>query len=247
MQRATLLFFITSVLMTSSSALAQPEDFQGAVAGPQQTTLFSGKMTRAGFLPLPKSSELLNLDELQFTGPKPSHPHVLGNFATTGSWGLVNGMLGVVEGSDTALQLAWAGDFELEGIMEQQGFGGWYCLVGWDDGRGFGIHNVVMKQSGSPWFVSEFRGSKAIEEGTIELEKFEWKGAQPFRMTVQNEELTLKIGKFTVIDRVPLEGYQPGRIILGTYDSRYGPKTMLIKSLKIRALSADDKTPQPKK
>jgi len=215
---------------------AQPDDFHGAIAGPRAVTLCLPVRGVPSLAPLPKKSKLVSLDELQLTGPMPSHPFVLGNFAADGRWGLVRGIVGVVEGKNAVLQLAWAGDFELEGIIEQTGLGGCFWLLGWNEGRGFALHNSVMKNSGSPWFISEFRGSKAIEDRTRELEKFEWRGEQPFRLSVQEQTFSLTVGRFHVFNREPIEGYQPGRLIFGVYDTRYGPKAVRIKTLKIREI-----------
>ncbi|WP_437227187.1 hypothetical protein SH661x_000219 [Planctomicrobium sp. SH661] len=239
MVRAAILCLALCVGLVRNVAYAQPEDFQGVVAGPKWTTLFQPVRAVPPVAPLPKKSKLVPLDDLELTGPKPSHPFVLGNFSTNGHWGLLNGTVGVTDGNDAALQLAWADEFELEGVIEQSGLGGCFWLVGWDEGRGYGIHNVVMKDSGSPWFISEFIRNKAVEDGTTELEKFDWKGEQSFRMTVEKKTFSLDIGRFHVFKELEMENYQPGRVILGVYDTRYGPKPIRIKSLKIRALGVD--------
>jgi len=235
MIRSALVLLVAGFCIWTSPLPAQPpEDFRGVVAGPRPVTLCLPVRGVPPLAPLPKKSKLVSLDELQLTGPGPSHPFLLGNFAADARWGLVRGTVGVLEGKNAALQLAWAGDFELEGVMEQTGLGGCFWLLGWNEGRGYALHNVVMKESGSPWFISEFRGSKAIEDRTIELEKFDWKGEQPFSLRVREQAVSLKVGRFLVLDRQPLEGYQPGRLIFGVYDTRYGPKTVQIKSLRIR-------------
>ena len=54
-------------------------------------------------------------------------------------------------------------------------------------------------------------------------------------MSVENKKLNLKIGNRTAVIRdMPLPNYQRGQIILGTYDTRYGPKDIQIRSLRIR-------------
>lgn len=221
----------------TGSAHAQPEGFVGVVAGEKPTLLHVATRSPAQPTPLPKKSKLVPLDDLQFTGPRPSHPFVLGNFAADGHWGLVNGSVQMVDGKNAALQLAWADQFELEGVIEQSGYGGWFFLVGWDEGRGYAVHSVSLKESGSPWFISEFRGSKAIADRTREFEKFEWKGEQPFKLTVQESTFSLDVGRFHVFAREPLEGYTPGMVVIGAYDTNYGPKPLRIRSLKIRSLT----------
>ncbi len=213
---------------------AQPEGYRGVVAGKKQEVLFLPVMSPRLQGTFPKSVKLQQIEELQFTGPAPSHPFLLGHFACDARWGVVNGYLQVIEGKNAALQIAWAEDFELEGIMEQAGTGGWFLLLGWDEGRGFALSNVTMRSSGSPWHLTEFRGGKALEDRSQEFEKFEWKGEQPFRLSVIDGALSFEIGKFRLLNNQDLETYTPGNIILGTYDTRYGPRPLRIKSMRIQ-------------
>lgn len=243
MIRVALVLLIAGVGLSASPAWAQPDDFMGVIAGSRPVTLCLPIRGAPPLAPLPKKSKLISLDEFQLTGPNPSHPFILGNFAADGRWGMVQGTVGVIEGKNAALQLAWAGDFTLEGVMEQTGLGGCFWLLGWHDGHGYALHNVVMKESGSPWFITEFRGNKAIEGRTLELEKFDWKGEQPFVLRVQNQRFSLNVGKFHVFDQQIMEAYHPGRLIFGVYDTRYGPKTVRIKSMKIQAAEADRDPP----
>jgi len=243
MKRAAHSFVAILFCVIHGTALAQPDDFIGVIAGSKPVTLCLPVRGISAIAPLPKKSKLVPLDELQLTGPRPSHPFVLGNFAADGHWGMVNGAVGVTDGNNAALQLAWASDFELEGVIEQSGLGGSFWLLGWDEGHGYALHNVLLKESGSPWFLTEFRGGKAIEDRTLELEKFDWKGTQPFRLSVQAQAVSLTVGKIQVIDRLPVESYHPGRVVLGVYDTRYGPRTLSIKSLKIRALTPGNTPP----
>ncbi|SFI15184.1 hypothetical protein [Planctomicrobium piriforme] len=226
---------VAVLLCGGTFAVAQPEGFVGAVAGPKVDVLFLPIRGTAANGRLPKNSKLLPIHNLEFTGPQPSHPFVLGNFSSDAQWGIVDGFLQVVDGKNAALQIAWADEFQLEGIMEQAGFGGWFFLVGWDEGRGFAIHNVTMKESGSPWHVSEFRGAKAIEGRSQELDKYEWKGEQPFRLAIADAKVTLEVGRHRVLSEQVIEGYTPGRVIVGVYDTSYGPRPLRIKSLKIQA------------
>jgi hypothetical protein len=193
-----------------------------------------------GRRPLPEKGLIQNFPDLKFTGPKPGHPFVLGDFADDGDFGLVDGMLQLTSGASAAVQLPEADEFELEGIMEHTEFGGWFMAVGWGDGRGYVLSNVTLKDSGSPWFVSELRGGSAIPEGTEELEHFEWNKTQPFRLSVSRNELTLEVGKKTVADHVGMLNYAKGRVLLGVYDTRYGPKKLRVHSLRMRSLAEAD-------
>lgn len=234
MQKRFLIFAILTLIFCQS-ANAQPDEFDGVVAEKKWTVLHVQSRRFRGTKPLTKKSKLKQLDDLQFTGPKPGHPFVLGNYAVDGKWGLVNGYVQRLSGKDAALQLCWADQFELEGVIEHAQFGGWFFLVGWDKEHGYSLSNVKLKTSGSPWFVSEMRGAKSIEEKTTEFDHFNWKGEQSFSLSVKENELTLKVGRFNVL-RTPLENYKPGAIILGVYDTEYGPKPIRIKSLRVRSL-----------
>lgn len=217
-------------------------------AGPAKEVLAStkwkvlhspGRFARKS-IPIPKEYPLAPLPDLILTGPRPAHPFVLGNFAADGEWKIEGGWVQLASGKSAALQLAFADQFELEGTIEQAGYGGWFMLLGWDQGRGFAIHNVMLLESGSPWFISSMRGGKAVEAGTREYPSLEWKGEQPFQLKVQESKVSLRVGKFTVFDQEPLEGYAPGAVVIGVYDTRYGPRPLRIKSLRIRAIEAKE-------
>ncbi|WP_437192117.1 hypothetical protein [Planctomicrobium sp. SH527] len=241
MTRVALKYGITFILLFGVSDLlrAQPEDFEGVIAKPKVEVIYSPIRLKAAQGTFPKSLRVKELHNLEFTGPKPSHPFVLGNFSSDARWAVVNGYLQSVSGNDGAIQLAWANEFQLDGVIEQAGVGGWFMLVGWDEGRGFAIHNVTMKESGSPWFITEFRGGKAIEGRFQEFPKFEWKGEQPFQLQIVDEKLTLTIGRHRLFEEQVLPGYTEGQIILGIHDTRYGPRPLRIKSLKIQSKSAE--------
>lgn len=222
-------------LLAQGIVQGQPDDFQGVIAGEKWTVLHLRNARTRGNQPLPATAKIQPLKSLEFTGPKPGHPFVLGNFAVNGDWGQVEGYVQRIQGSDAALQLCWADQFELEGIIEHAEFGGWFFLLGWESGHGYSLSNVNFKTSGSPWFLSEMRGAKALEDKTLEFDHFNWKGEQPFKLSVKENELSLKIGRFDVLT-TPLESYKPGMIVLGVYDTDYGPKPIRIKSLRVRSL-----------
>ncbi|HVJ85555.1 MAG TPA: hypothetical protein VM452_07905 [Caulifigura sp.] len=191
-----------------------------------------------GRRPLPDKGLIQNFPELKFTGPRPGHPFVLGDFADDGDFALVDGALQQANGASAVVQFPEADEFELEGVMEQTEFGGWFLAVGWADGRGYVLSNVTMRESGSPWFLTELRGGVAIPDGTEDLDHFEWpRLPQPFRLSVSNKELTFEVGKKTVADHCAMSNYEKGRVLLGAYDTRYGPKKLRILSLRMRSLA----------
>jgi len=197
--------------------------------------LYLGRRSR-GVRPLPSTGPLTPLDDLKFVGADPGHPFYLGHFACDGRWGIVSGGLQRIEGSNAAFRIARAENFELEGRAQMEKYGGWFLLVGWDQGRGYSISSVTMKESGSPWFIAEFRGDRAIKETNHRYDGFEWRNEQPFRVRVVDRKLTFEVGAITVLDREELSNYSEGDIIFGVYDTRYGPRPVRIRALRIRAI-----------
>ncbi len=113
----------------------------------------------------------------------------------------------MVEGKNALLSLAVADSFELEGILELDGLGGWLMLLGWHEGHGYSLSNVTLKDSGSPWFVCEYRGNEAIVPTNNEVRQLQWKGVNPFRMSVKEQKLTVQVDKAFVVENYPLENY----------------------------------------
>jgi hypothetical protein len=189
--------------------------------------------------PLPTNGPIKTLTDFSITGPMPAHPFVLGNFAVDGQFGLIGGGVELAEGRNAAIQLVPLADqFELEGRIAMKDLGGWFMLVGWNDesGNGYAIHNCTMKESGSPWFITEMRGRKAVEGTNQELKQFEWKRIQDVRVTVQESKLTFQLGPTKILDGEQLTNYQAGSLIFGVYDTRYGPRPVHLDSLRIRAV-----------
>ena len=137
-----------------------PEDFSGVIAEKKWSVLHLRNTRSRGTQKLSDAAKVMSLKDLIFAGPKPGHPFVLGNFDADGEWGLSNGYLLPTSGKNSAIQICWADQFEIEGIIEHAQFGGWFMLVGWDAGHGYSISNVKFKTSGSPWFVIRNAWSK---------------------------------------------------------------------------------------
>lgn len=228
--------------LISTTGHAQSPEFDGVVAGDKWTVLRLQNRRSRGSRPLAANAKVKNLSELVFSGPRPGHPFVLGNYSADGEWGMVNGYLQKMKGEDAAFQVAWADQFELEGVAEHAQLGGWFLLLGWDQGHGYSVSNVKLKTSGSPWFVAEMRGAKSLEETVVEFDHFDWKGEQPFRVSVKNNTLTVTIGRAEVLE-TPLDNYKPGAVVWGVYDTEYGPKPIRIKSLRIRSLPKENTAP----
>lgn len=193
---------------------------------------------RAGLVELTKKSPIQNVSEFTLTGPMVGHPFGLGEFSADGRWAMVDGVAAPVDGKNALIHLTAADEFEMEGIVTQEKFGGWLMLIGWNQGHGYSLSNVTLKESGSPWFLCEYRGSKAIEGTNNEVKHFEWKGNQPLRMLMKDKKLTVVVGKTPIVEEYPLENYAAGDVFLGTYDTRYGPKPIGVRSLRVRAAVA---------
>lgn len=189
-----------------------------------------------GSRPLPPNGKIQPLPDLQFTGPEPGHPFVLGDFAADGEWGVADGGIVRVKGNNAALKLGRAENFELDGTLEMGDEGGWFLLVGWNEGRGYSIINIGFRESPSPWFITEYRGGAAIAEAHQHITHHAWRDAQPVNLTVKDQVLNLHVGKVHVLQDQQLAQYSVGDVILGVYDTRYGPRPIRIRALRIRAL-----------
>ena len=240
--RSTIPLVVSLMLTAGARAADQPDPAANEADNPEQKldtswhVLVKPARRARGRRDLPKNGPLENLKQLQLTGPEPGHPFVLGHYADDGKWGYVDGSVVLVEGSNAALKLGRAENFELEGIIEMGNEGGWFLLIGWDEGRGYSIINIGFRESPSPWFITEYRGAAAISDAHQQVAKYAWRKDQVLHMTVKDQELNLKVGKITVLNQQTLPNYTAGDIILGVYDTRYGPRPIRIQSLRIRNL-----------
>jgi hypothetical protein len=191
-----------------------------------------------GVRPLPPNGKIQPLPDLQFTGPEPGDPFVLGEFAADGEWGIADGGIVRVNGNNAALKLGRAENFELDGTIEMGEEGGWFLLVGWNEGLGYSIINIGFRESPSPWFITGYRGGAAIAEAHQHVTHHEWRGEQAFNLTVKDQVLDLHVGKVHVLKGQQLADYSVGDVILGVYDTRYGPRPIRIRALRIRALES---------
>ena len=185
---------------------------------------------------LPDHFPMEIINDVDLEGVNTKDPFLFNDFHSSGLWGIGKGKLTVTAGSDTMLKLSSSENFELEGIMNAEGLGGWYILFGWNEGHGYLIYNVTLKKSGSPWILTEIRGSKAIEGTHGEINRYDWKKDKPLQLIVKDKKVSLKIDKTMIANEVDIPNYSSGDILIGTYKTRYGPKKVKIKSLRIRTL-----------
>ena len=250
--RWALWIMLCGVMALAAKAEDKPEVAPTEDSAPPQisitdkwTILVNRGRPRPGVVEFSAKSPVQNVSEFKLLGPMVGHPFGLGEFIVDGRWATSQGIVQPVEGKNTLLSLATAYQFELEGIINQEGLGGWLLLLGWNQGHGYSFSNVTLKDSGAPWFLCEYRGAEAITETNNEVKQFEWRGDQAFRMIVKDKLLSVTVGKTPIVEEYPLENYTAGEISLGTYDTRYGPRPLKVRSLRIRALG--DNLEKPKK
>ncbi|MBL4884211.1 MAG: hypothetical protein JKY95_06725 [Planctomycetaceae bacterium] len=183
---------------------------------------------------LPEKSPLKSLDEFTITGAYEKHVNRLNQVVCDGQWGISQGVLSQISGRAAAIKIGRAKEFELEAGIQAEGVGGWFIVFGYDQGHGYGVYNVTMNQSGSPWFITEFRDGKGILDSDKELVRYECKGKETLKLRVVNEKVSLSIGNRKIMEDVELAGIHEGDIILGTYDTKYGPKPVKIYGIRLR-------------
>lgn len=174
------------------------------------------------------------LEQFEVTGAHAKHPYLLNEVVCDGEWGVTQGVLQQSNGRSAALLLGNAEDFELEAAVNAEGLGGWFLLFGFSEGHGYGIYNVNLKTSGSPWHLSEFRGNKGIESTDREFARYICRGNETLKVRIVNSRLSVQVNRRTLIEEEELPAYTTGDIILGTYDTNYGPKPLKIYGLRLR-------------
>ena len=204
--------------------------------GPWKVLHLAAKAKKT-LLRLPEDGPIQPIDELVLTGPEVGHPFLFGQYAINGQFGITGGLLQPSSGLNAACLLGTADHFELEGLVNAEGLGGWFLLFGWAEGRGQMIYNVNMKTSGCLWNTFRLVRGVAVKESHAELNRFEWKGGLPLQCRVANNLLSLRVGTVQIVSDLELTDYAPGEIILGTYDTKYGARPLKIQSLRIRPLT----------
>jgi len=188
--------------------------------------------------PIPVKVPLKSVSALEFEGPQLGHPHLLGSFKADGKFVIQNGMLQRQLGNSALVQLPSADSFELEGKIALKGEGGWLILFGWneEDRSGYCLYHTQLRLQGAPWRLCEIKEGKAVEGSERELVKEQSiNGVGSLLMSVDEKSFTLKILNHTIIDDYTLKNYQPGAIMIGTYNPRYGAKQLGIYSLRMKA------------
>jgi len=231
----------------SFGALALPVSAQEPVLGKWQVLHLTPKRATNGIKDFAPNSGLANIETLDLKGPHPGHPFLIGTFAINGRFAIGNGSIQRTEGQNAAVSLGKQDNFDLEGIVDATGVGGMFLLLGWQDGHGNLVYNVTMRESGSPWHKCEILRGKAVVDSDHEMNRYEWKGPQPLVVRVLDGRLSLRVGTTRLAEEVELENYTAGDVLIGTYDTKYGPRGMRIHSLRVREISLPDEKTEPAK
>lgn len=198
--------------------------------------------------PLPEGSLLRAVQELKFRGPHVGHPFLLGEFETNGTWQIVNRELLRTGGENALLELPEVENFDVEGSFASDRLGGMLFLFGWTpDNSGYVLYNPTMKTkaSGSPWQLCRVEKGEFVEGEDREVARQEWSGVKSIRWSINEGQLSLTIGVRRILRDLPLPDYQRGKVMFGTYNTRYGPKSLRVRSLRIREIPPPEETSSP--
>lgn len=198
--------------------------------------------------PLPEDSLLRSVREFKLRGPHVGHPFLLGNFETNGSWQIVNRDLLRTGGENALLELPEVENFEVEGSFSSERLGGMLFLLGWTpDHSGYVLYNPTMKTkaSGSPWHLCRVEKGQVVEGEDREVARYDWEGVKSIQWSVNESQLSLTIGTKRLLKELPLPNYQRGKVMFGTYNTRYGPKLLRVRSLRIREIPPPAATSSP--
>ncbi len=199
-------------------------------------TLFQARR-QVGQQPLPENSPVKNLLKLDLKGAD-TDPFHLGPFVINGEFSTENGLLTRTGGRNAAVELVSDVEgFELEGRIAAAGTGGWFWLLGWDQGHGYALYNPTLRTSGSPWIISEFRGDQGIKSTIVEINRWEWREPETLKMSVIDSRLNLAVGTSIIARDVELVNYHNGSLMMGRYDTPYGPRTVQVQSLRFRRVT----------
>lgn len=231
----TIVMLCTAVLCLSGFAFSvrADEPAEPVKFGPWEV-LYRGSSKQTSKKPEFGKSNLKVIESFELDGEKKKDPFRFNQLRLDGNWAITQGVLHQAEGRSAALSLGEAEDFELEIGMNAEGEGGWFLLFGYSEGNGQGLYNVNLRQSGSPWFVIRFARGEGVVDSDQEVARYECRGAEPLLVKVVNGRLSAQISRRTLIEDHELTDYKAGEIILGTYDTNYGPKPLKLMGIRIR-------------
>lgn len=188
-----------------------------------------------GVTKLPAKGTIQNLETLEFTGPQtPEDTFVIGKFFLNGTFGVEDGVIHRTAGANAAITLGSAEDFELEGLVDAEGLGGWFWLVGYEDGSGYLLSYAGKKKSDCYWRVTQLSRGQVVPDTDEVFNTHTWKAPQPLRLVVKDKHLSMWVGNSRLANELELPEYTAGEIVTGTYDTRYGALDVKFHSLRIK-------------
>lgn len=200
------------------------------------TTLVLLQDNLKGEFPLPDNFPIWNYEKgYDFVGARVDG-HRLGNFRTDGEFIIRDGYLRREFGNTALLHLPAAENFELEGIMQTEGPGGWLILLGWDVEKksGYVIYNTQSRVSWSIWFLVEIIDGKAVPDSEKKIVDRHANGEGALRVLMDKKKVSMQaVGAYLFRDE-ELPNYKEGHVAIGTFSPQYGPKDIGIKSLRMK-------------
>jgi hypothetical protein len=205
-------------------------------------TLLLLRSSRHKTKPIPADMPLQPVINMTFAGPHPGHPHLLGKYDADGRFILHQGYLQQESGKAALVQLPKADSFDLEGIVNLKGEGSWLILLGWnaETNSGYCLYQPQLRVSGGPFHICRIEKGKTVPKSDQEIANVDLNGEGALRIRVLEKALSLQVLDQAIARDYFLKNYQPGHIMIGTYNSRYGPKKLGIRSLRIRKVEKKD-------
>lgn len=186
--------------------------------------------------PIPADMPVRAVINMSFEGPHPTHPHLLGKYEADGRFIMHEGCLQQESGHSALIQLPTADSFDLEGLVNLKGEGSWLILLGWDveTNSGYCLYQPQLRVSGGPFHICRIEKGKTVTDSDREIANVDLNGEGALRIRVLEKELSMQVLDQLIVHDYTLKHYQPGAIMIGTYNSRYGPKKLGIASLRMR-------------
>jgi hypothetical protein len=186
--------------------------------------------------PLPDNFPVWNVEKGYSFAGAASDPHRLAKYEGDGEFIIRKGYLRRELGNSALLRLPSAENFDIEGIMQCEGVGGWLILLGWDfeQKSGYIVYNTKLRVSGSHWFLIEIDEGQPIISSERKLAERDAKGEGALRLRMDDQKLSLQVSDALLIREEKLPNYKAGHVAIGTFSPPYGPQDIGIKSLRMK-------------
>ena len=157
------------------------------------------------------------------------------SFKANGTWEYKDYRYKPTGGDRTALQIAVARDFEIEGVLEFGNEGGMFWLLGWDFDSGYVLPYSGLRTTAGTAINRIDDGKPNFDKDVTSGRHARLRGDTHFRIIMINKRLTLEYNDKPVFKNVELPDYEEGAIMLGTFPSQYGARPLNLKALRVRA------------